>query len=48
VSSYVLEQENKKRSEAVYSRWRHLIVGVLTKQRLEQDYKDDDHEEQSD
>lgn len=45
VSTYTVEQEEKKRQDAIYSRWKRLIVGVLTKQRLEQAYKDDDNDD---
>jgi hypothetical protein len=38
--SFTLEQEHQKRQADIYLKWKKLIVGVLTKARLERDYGD--------
>jgi len=40
VLSSELEKSNLKRQKNIYSRWRKLIKGMLTKTRLEEDYPD--------
>ena len=41
IQSGMLEQDNSKRQHEIYSRWKRLIVGLLTKERLEKDYPDE-------
>ena len=41
MQSFDLEQENSKRMKTVYGRWKRLIVGLLTKERLEREYPDE-------
>jgi xeroderma pigmentosum group C-complementing protein len=36
-----LEREHEKRAERTRTRWKKLIVGLLTKERLEQEYGED-------
>ena len=36
--SHVAEKESKERQKQVVKRWKRLIVGLLTKERLERDY----------
>lgn len=36
-----LEREDEKRAERITKRWKKLIVGVLTRERLEREYGDD-------
>jgi len=38
--SQAVEQEHEQRRKAVYKRWKRLIVGILTKERLERQYGD--------
>ena len=33
-----IEDENESRRRAIYARWKKLLVGVLTKDRLEREY----------
>lgn len=40
VVSRNVEQEHEKRRKAVYSRWKRLLVGILTQDRLEREYGD--------
>jgi xeroderma pigmentosum group C-complementing protein len=45
VSSYTMQQEQDSRRRAALQRWKKLFVGLLTKDRLEREYKDDDDDE---
>ena len=38
--SQAVEQEHEQRRKAVFQRWKRLIVGILTKERLERQYGD--------
>ena len=38
VQSKNIEDENEKRRREIYTRWKKLLVGVLTKDRLEREY----------
>ena len=44
MASHFLEQEHAERQNAIYKRWKRLLVGVLTKDRLERAYGDEDDE----
>ena len=41
VTSHALEQENTNRRRLVLKRWKKLLVGLLTKDRLEREYGDE-------
>lgn len=38
VRSKTIEDENENRRRAIYTKWKKLLVGVLTKDRLEREY----------
>ncbi len=39
---HLMQEENEKREKAILLRWKRLLVGVLTKDRLEREYGRDD------
>ena len=41
--SQLLKQEQEERQRRVNMRWRKLIVGLLTKERIEREYGNDEH-----
>lgn len=41
-TSFAIETEHEKRKQIVYKRWKKLLVGLLTKDRIEKAYGDDD------
>ena len=41
IQSLDLQQQQQKRTKAVYNRWKRLILGLLTKDRLEREYPDE-------
>ena len=42
MASQILEQEHQEQQSSVYKKWKRLLVGILTKERLERDYGKDD------
>lgn len=38
VHSKAIEDENENRRKAIYTKWKKLLVGALTKDRLEREY----------
>jgi len=44
MADHLLREENEKKEKAILLRWKRLLVGVLTKDRLEREYGDDDEE----
>jgi hypothetical protein len=44
MASQFLEQEHEKRQHAIYLKWKRLLVGVLTKERLERAYGGDNED----
>ena len=43
MASQILEQSHEEQQSAVYKRWKRILVGVLTKERLERDYGGDEN-----
>mmetsp|Transcript_11945 Transcript_11945/g.30303 ORF Transcript_11945/g.30303 Transcript_11945/m.30303 type:complete len:1001 (-) Transcript_11945:264-3266(-) len=41
---HLLQEENEKREKAILLRWKRILVGVLTKDRLEREYGDQEDE----
>jgi hypothetical protein len=46
MASQMLEQSHENRQHDVYKKWNRLLVGVLTKDRLERAYGGDDDDDQ--
>ncbi|VEU33374.1 unnamed protein product [Pseudo-nitzschia multistriata] len=42
MADHLLKEEEHKRERAILLRWKRLLVGILTKDRLEREYGDDD------
>jgi hypothetical protein len=45
MSDYLMKEEHEKRENAILLRWKRLLVGVLTKDRLEREYGDKDEDD---
>ena len=44
MASHILEQSHKKRQDEIYGKWKRLLVGLLTKERLDRAYGDNKKE----
>jgi hypothetical protein len=44
MASHLLEQSHEIRQQAIYLRWKRLLVGVLTRERLDRAYGGNDEE----
>ena len=48
MQDHLLQEENEKRERAILLRWKRLLVGVLTKDRLEREYGGSNNEDDDD
>ena len=42
MASHLLEQSHENHQQSVYKKWKRILVGVLTKDRLEREYGGED------